>query len=454
VQLRSGEDRFFTGRTAELAWLDTRARSAIGPAVHIVVGGAGVGKSALAEHYARRVTDRYRLVWWIGAADVEQVEKGLADLAVRLEPMLAAAPLEVSRMWALGWLESHGDWLVVLDDVSSPQVVAAFLDVSDHGRLLVTSRELAGWERLAAPLTLDVLPEQAAVALMTSITSEAVTINPGDAAALCAKLGFLPSAIVAAATHMARTQTSPGTYLESMRLFPGASWPDAAGFQSVVEVATAVKSFHAAGSPDYAALASTAKGVLLAETLGRLTNRAGLPDRSGYATLALKAFGLSDQQVAGWKGTWDKVNAAQPRSGRSPGRPDPARLSHTTRRRRRGPLTVINSGLSMLIAYLGLMCVAFAGGAAVAERSAVQHVGFWDWIALAVSVAVIVACMRYVWNTTLSGLGGTTTSVSLVAALAAGWLLTRHSHAFHFGPIRGTTAHIGSTMCAWLIWRF
>ncbi|MBD2891815.1 hypothetical protein amrb99_07220 [Actinomadura sp. RB99] len=58
--------------------------------------------------------------------------------------------LEEPAEWALTWLGCHPGWLAVLDNVTDPAHIAALLDRTGKGRVLVTSRLGQGWHRFEA----------------------------------------------------------------------------------------------------------------------------------------------------------------------------------------------------------------------------------------------------------------------------------------------------------------
>jgi tetratricopeptide (TPR) repeat protein len=189
------------------------------PVVH---GLGGTGKSTLALHFAHRSVSRYSPVWWISADSPVSVTTGLASLAVRLAPESTAAKTSAeAAAWAVGWLQAHEGWLLVLDDADSPRSVESVLGTLTGGRHLITSRQAMGWHRVARPLPLALLPPDAALDLLMQI------INPGDDAdratleRLAAELGYLPLALEQAAAYIERTAIAPAAYLDRLRSDPG-----------------------------------------------------------------------------------------------------------------------------------------------------------------------------------------------------------------------------------------
>ncbi|MFI6522599.1 FxSxx-COOH system tetratricopeptide repeat protein [Spirillospora sp. NPDC050679] len=239
----------FTGREAELAQLDDafapaskeegggEVRSAV---VHQRVGAVhglgGIGKSTLAAHWAATRRERGGAVWWITADTPANLHQGLAALATAARPELAGRPLEVLTEHAIGWLNTHRGWVLVLDNVTRPgditpvlarlRVAAAGDGAGDGGgRVLVTSRLATGWEQLADYIIgLDVLPLGQAVDLLgrTVAVARPDVDEAGleGAEELCVELGCLPLAIGQAAGYLIEHHCTPRAYLDRLGAYP------------------------------------------------------------------------------------------------------------------------------------------------------------------------------------------------------------------------------------------
>ncbi|MGW5126970.1 FxSxx-COOH system tetratricopeptide repeat protein [Streptomyces sp. NPDC004069] len=218
----------FVGRHTELAVLDEALARGRGVVIRALHGLGGIGKTALAAHWANRWASEYNPVWWIGAETRTDVEAGLAGLATALQPSLAGfLSQDALRERAVQWLASHDSWLVVLDSVSDPKDVTWLLDRTSSGRFVITSRRATGWHGVAEPLPLDVLERADALALFTRIVTRDTSGEiPDGADALCEELGFLPLAVEQAAAYCVETGTTPTEYLHLLARYPAELFDD------------------------------------------------------------------------------------------------------------------------------------------------------------------------------------------------------------------------------------
>ncbi|GGU90020.1 hypothetical protein GCM10010182_00580 [Actinomadura cremea] len=220
----------FVGRGGKLAELDAALAGPGGTVVQAVHGLSGVGKSALAAHWALQHADAHVLTWWITADSAESIVAGLADLAGMLVPEMTrtapagAVPLEERAGWARRWLATHTSWLVVLDNVTRPGDVAELVAGAPGGRFLLTSRLREGWHDIVpALIELDVLSPAEAHDLLTGTLTTSRPATAADlegVAEVCEQLGHLPLAVKQAAAFMAETATTPRDYRRLLGEYP------------------------------------------------------------------------------------------------------------------------------------------------------------------------------------------------------------------------------------------
>ena len=203
----------FTGRTGELAWLAEAARDTSGAVpVAVVVGPAGVGKTALAVRFAHRVAARFGdgqlyldLRGFAPGPPVRTID-ALARLlrALGVEPdRVPADPVEAAGLYRSLLVERRV--LVLLDNAGSAEQIRPLLPGGPGCLALVTSRDrLTGLVARdgARRLTLDVLEPGESLALLGRIVGRhRLDAEPGAAAGLVELCDRLPLALrIAAAT--------------------------------------------------------------------------------------------------------------------------------------------------------------------------------------------------------------------------------------------------------------
>ncbi|MER5465096.1 BTAD domain-containing putative transcriptional regulator [Streptomyces sp. NPDC002668] len=209
----------FSGRDTELSALDRLLAGAEGSltavAVSVVSGTAGVGKTALAVHWAHRTRHRFpdgQLYVNLRGYDPDHpIPPG--DALTRFLSVLGVPgdliPLDVDDRASRYRTEiADRRMLVVLDNALSEEQVRPLLPGSPSCTVVVTSRDnLAGLVALhgARRIGLGPLPLPDAVALLRSLIGARVETEPGPAAALAEQCVRLPLALrVAAELAVAR----------------------------------------------------------------------------------------------------------------------------------------------------------------------------------------------------------------------------------------------------------
>ncbi len=216
-----GDVDAFTGRAGELATLDKLAamigpsggagQAGAGPAATVICvsGTAGVGKTALAVHWARRIRAAFPggqlYVNLRGYDPGRPVPAGdaLAGFLRALGVPGQDIPRDVDeRAAAYRTLLDGRRILVVLDNASTVEQVRPLLPGSPSSLVLVTSRDsLAGLvaRHGARRLDLDRLPQRDAVALLRALIGDRAETQPDATATLASRCARLPLALRVAA---------------------------------------------------------------------------------------------------------------------------------------------------------------------------------------------------------------------------------------------------------------
>ncbi|HEY7201422.1 MAG TPA: tetratricopeptide repeat protein [Candidatus Dormibacteraeota bacterium] len=224
--------RGFTGRGEHLRRLDAlladeRAPTAV--VISAIAGTAGVGKTALAIHWAHRQVDRFpdgQLAVNLGGYGPGPPTSPIQALSLLLRGLGVEGdqvPVDVEAAGALYRSTLAGRrLLVVLDNARDAEQVRPLLPGSPGCLVVVTSRDrLSGLvaSHGAHRLLLDVLSPSEAVALLARVVGEErVAAEPEAAAELAALCGHLPLALRIAAANLAdEPGRSIGEYASALR---------------------------------------------------------------------------------------------------------------------------------------------------------------------------------------------------------------------------------------------
>ncbi|MFD1936679.1 BTAD domain-containing putative transcriptional regulator [Nonomuraea mangrovi] len=219
----------FVGREGELARLDAilaaAGRQPTAVVISALLGTAGVGKTALAVHWAHRVRDRFsdgQLYVNLRGFDpcgspmsaAEAVRGFLDALGVAAERIPATLEAQVGLYRGL---LAGQRVLIVLDNARDAEQVRPLLPSSPGCLVLVTSRnQLAGLVAAegAHPLPLDLLPvAEAGELLARRLGAERVAAEPDAVEEIIARCARLPLALTIVA---ARAATYPGFPLAAL----------------------------------------------------------------------------------------------------------------------------------------------------------------------------------------------------------------------------------------------
>jgi DNA-binding SARP family transcriptional activator len=290
----------FVGRGDQLARLDAILAGAAAQAPTAVVisavsGTAGVGKTALAVHWAHQVRDRYdhgqlhvNLRGYAAAGPLQPIE-ALARFLRALGVPADQVPVEVEEAAAMyRSLLADRRMLVLLDNAHTAEQVRPLLPGSPGNLVLVTSRDqLAGLIALdgARRLSVDVLTANEATALLGRILgADRVRAEPEPTAELAGLCSYLPLALRIAAAHLVgRPQATIAQYAAELRTGDRLAALTVQGDEQAA--------VRAAFSLSYAALPTAVR------RLFRLLGLAPGPDVTAYAAAALA--GIAPSEAAG-----------------------------------------------------------------------------------------------------------------------------------------------------------
>ena len=208
---------FFLGRESELAQVRQHLQAdqtSIFVQPQAICGLGGIGKTQLALEYAYRYHQDYQAVLWARAESTEALVSSYVAIATLLRlPEREAKEQNITVQAVKTWLQTHRNWLLILDNADELVLLPRFLPPSLGGHLLMTTRAIATGQ-MALRLELETLgPAQGALLLLR----RAILIPP-DAQLLSAssqeqelawqisqELGGLPLALDQAGAYLEET---------------------------------------------------------------------------------------------------------------------------------------------------------------------------------------------------------------------------------------------------------
>jgi hypothetical protein len=160
----------FKGRDGLMELLEnaTRPLALIGP--------GGVGKTRLAIEHAWRQIGRCNAVLLVSAGSVEALNRNLAGLCKQSALDLPEQNLTeeaAQRQAALHWLQANPGWLLILDNVDTPEAAAeveSLLPQISGGQLVLTTR-LRNWSAAVQLQEVEVLTPEDATAFLLERTA-------------------------------------------------------------------------------------------------------------------------------------------------------------------------------------------------------------------------------------------------------------------------------------------
>lgn len=222
---------FFTGREEILKllhnWLRSE-RAGKGGVPLLISGLGGIGKTQIAIEYAYLHASEYSAVFWLSAENTEHITASVLAIAAHMElPECREADQQRVVQAVQHWLSTHGNWLLIWDNLEDPLLLHRFLQSAPRGTVLITSRrhELGTFAQ-----SIEILPmkQEEGIGLLLQRTKllqpeemherirQLAFSRPQEYAAakdLVAIMGGLPLALDQARSYLEETGCSLSDYL-------------------------------------------------------------------------------------------------------------------------------------------------------------------------------------------------------------------------------------------------
>ena len=206
---------YFTGRDAVLAQLHetfTSKRKGVANLPLVISGLGGIGKTQLAIEYAYRFQEEYQYIFWLRAEEL--LASDFAAIATTLDlPIKHDENQNIAVATVKRWLQTHENWLLVLDNVVDVENARGFLPSGMQGHVLFTARTSLVGNALLRIEPGTMKPEDAILFLLRRTKRYPIdtfldTIPETEqqhAKALAERMGYLPLALDQAAAYIERT---------------------------------------------------------------------------------------------------------------------------------------------------------------------------------------------------------------------------------------------------------
>ena len=180
-----------------------------------ISGLGGIGKTQIALEYAYRYREHYRAIFWVNASTRETLSADFASLATVLDlPEKHEQDQDTVIRAVKRWLAGHDQWLLILDNVDTPEMVVDFLPTHTMGDTLLTTRQQAlgtvaqciEVEKMRPDESMAFLLRRINVLIAGVSSDRATEENKAQAIQVIAELDGLPLALDQAGAYIEETR--------------------------------------------------------------------------------------------------------------------------------------------------------------------------------------------------------------------------------------------------------
>ena len=191
-------------------------------------GLGGMGKSETAAEYAHRHLEEYLYSFWVTAHSRESLISGFVTLAGLLKLTEADAQDQMRALESVkGWLGSHRDWLLILDNADDLAMVSEFIPSGKNGHILLTTRARAVGTVARLVEIQEMAPEEGALFLLRRakyIAEDArfdavIEADQSPAKEIATQLDGLPLALDQAGAYVEEAGCGLADYLDLYRSY-------------------------------------------------------------------------------------------------------------------------------------------------------------------------------------------------------------------------------------------
>ncbi len=224
-----GHSRFFTDREDIFTTLHTHFTSVQAfrqTRILALNGMAGSGKTQIAIEYAHLYKHEYRAILWLEATSKHTLNEAIVRLA---EPLLFRAQDREDEGHLFDalkrWLQQHGEWLLILDNLRDFQLMDLFIPFQSSGHVLLTTHSQATGDLAHPVLVTQMTKEDSALFLLRrakiiaeqALRDEASETACTQAAYIVQEVGGLSLALDQAGAYIEEKGCDLARYLDLYR---------------------------------------------------------------------------------------------------------------------------------------------------------------------------------------------------------------------------------------------
>ncbi|MEU0885678.1 FxSxx-COOH system tetratricopeptide repeat protein [Lentzea sp. NPDC005914] len=203
------------GRAGLLSRIDanfdrSRREPTATPAIQVLHGISGVGKTSLARAFARSHATQYQIIWWIHAENLVTIPNEFRKLLEILSPDQARWITDPIHAAFAAFASAPGRWLLLFDNVVDAYGFTSLLPTVGPGDIIITTRS-GEWPRSWHRIEVTSLKREDSVEVLMSLSNDD---DRATAETVAEELGDLPLALAQAGAFSSAHRMALREYID------------------------------------------------------------------------------------------------------------------------------------------------------------------------------------------------------------------------------------------------
>ncbi|MDT5115503.1 MAG: hypothetical protein QOE30_1242 [Mycobacterium sp.] len=192
-------------RTEELATLIEVFNASVdgrAPALAVLCGVTGFGKSTIAADFCQLNRHLYERVIWIDCSDDNLIAAKARDTLAKLgEPLAEDGDVDVATLFRTAMATIAGPFVLIFDGAESRQQIEALVPTSGCGMTIITSTNSTTWWTAAHRMDIEAFSPDQAIACFASYADVDAAVHHAAIAEVVARLEYVPLAVAMAGLY-------------------------------------------------------------------------------------------------------------------------------------------------------------------------------------------------------------------------------------------------------------